>query len=313
MKSKDVTLKQDFYFTILDLLKKEKNPSQISRELGISKQRVSYYTTRLKKMGYIQKISNGVWEVKISDLKDASQNQPKQIRGHAFIWKVKIPQQIGKNWKKILINSKIDIKTTKRRIIRAFINKRKVWFGKNNIIVYEPHSFYGENSIESRKYAVISLLETLQIISNKIHINLKKMPFTASREHYGLVRNELAKQLNRKGEKLIIRDDLDGEWLWVDDSESLGELETGGKGITRDRAFLNKQVQSWWNEQKETGFKITPKFLLEILNGHNNQIGQIVQNQEIFDKNISLHQSVLEEIRDAVRELKETMKNERRL
>ena len=33
-----------------------------------------------------------------------------------------------------------------------------------------------------------------------------------------------------------------------------------------------------------------------------------IKVQEIFDKNISLHQSVLEEIRDAVRELKEQIR-----
>ncbi len=29
---------------------------------------------------------------------------------------------------------------------------------------------------------------------------------------------------------------------------------------------------------------------------HNNQIGQVVQDQEIFNKNIALHQSVLKEM-----------------
>jgi len=308
MKGKKKVGDVNFYLTIYDLLKQGKNPAKISKELNLSKQRIAYYTTRLKKEGIVRKKSNGVWEIVKHHIEHATKKEIKEIRGHALIWKVKTPKELGTKWIHLLEKNNLSYKKQNNGTIRIFINKRKIWLAKESIIVYEPHSFYGKDAFESRKYAVISLIETLSKLSNKIHINLSKYPFKASREHYGIVKNELAQQLNRAGEKLIIRDDLDGEWLWVDDSTGMmGEFETGGKGITQDRAGLNKRVQSWYNDNKKHNFQVTPSFVLEVMKEHNNQIGQVVQDQEIFNKNIALHQSVLKEMSKTLKKIQESL------
>ena len=93
---------------------------------------------------------------------------------------------------------------------------------------------------------------------------------------------------------MIIKDDIEGEWLWIDDSESLNELET--KNIVR-----SKQVQDWWNDNKKHDFKVTPSFLMETMNG-------IMQNQLIFDKNMSSHLRVLADLENAIQDLRKEIK-----
>lgn len=282
--------KNDFYLSILQLLKLGHNPSFISKKLKISKQKLNYYIRQLKKEGLIKKIGYGVWEVKNNTLNTLTQ-KPKKIRGHAFIWTIKLNKKY--NWKRL----KLQHKLIRNCIPRVIINGRKIWLGKKTITIYEINSFYGENSIQARKYAVISLLELLETIEKKLNINLKPYYFKPAREHYGMIKNELARQYNRKGEKLHIKDGQD-EWLWIDDSESLGELET-------NNIIISKQVQDWWNNHKKYKFQVTPQFLME-------RIYEVTENQMMFAKNLKSHIKAIKALTKAVerKNIKENIKED---
>lgn len=262
---------------ILAKLREGKNPSTIAKELGRSKQNTEYYLKRLRQEGIIKKVGYGTWEVKnytSSTLSERSKN----IRGHAFIWKLRVPKEIGESWMKRLKAQNIDFKLVSKSIPRIFIKNQKVWLGKKNIVIYENKAFYGQNSINARKYAVIGLLEIVGALESKLKVNLRPYVFKPSREHYGMIKNELARQCNRKKEKIIIRDNLEGQWLWIDDSESLSELETGGpKAMIR-----SKQVQDWWNDHKKNNFEVKPSFVVETL-------GKVAKNQEHFSENFNTY------------------------
>ncbi len=302
MRSKKLTSKINFYFTLLELFKQDKTTSKISEELGITKQNLYYHTRRLRELGFIEKKGYGVWEVKRSkkiDLEHTLKWRTKKIRGHAFIWKVKIPRKF--DWIKILEKKQIPYKLIRGYTPRIFIKNRKIWLGKEFIIIYECKSFYGKNAIESRKYAVYEFLEVLRAINQKLGINIRKPYFKPTREHYGLIKNELARQCNKKGERIVIKDDLDGEWFWIDDSEGmLGELETGGKGFTKDRAGLNLDVQNWYNDMKKHNFKVTPSFIMDSLS-------KIVQVQQMHSNNIIKHQKVLDEMLITLKKIQESL------
>lgn len=274
----------NFYLSVLELLKQGKNPSAISKELSTSKQKVNYYIRQLKNEGVIQKKGYGTWEVKQVKISGSNTlSQIKEIRGHAFIWNLKIKK--GLNLKEKLINSNLEYKKVSRGQLRLFINNKKVWIGNKTITVFEHLSFYGRNSIESRKYAVVALLEVIHALENKLNINLSPYGIKPKREHYGMIRNDLAIQCNRNNEKIVIRDDKEGEWLWIDDSLGIGELETGGtKALVR-----SKQVQDWWNDKKENGFKVTDTFIMNSLAG-------LIQVQQMNADNIIKHQKVLDEM-----------------
>ena len=292
-KSKLSHLNKKVYSPLFLLLKKTTNLTKIRKELKISKQNLNNQLRRLEREGYIKKISRGYYEVNFLTSNtlpkevnfftpNTPKKQEKEIRGHAFIWTIKTRKI---DWFNKLKKSNLDYKLVRKATPRIFINNRKVWLGKKTIVIYESHSFYGRTAVESRKYAVVTLLEILEALESRLQVNLKPYIFKPAREHYGIIKNDLARQCNRNNEKIKIRDDLEGEWLWIDDSESLGELETGGpKAMTR-----NIQVQKWWNNMKETKFEVTPKFILQ-------SIGGLIETQVMNSKNIVKHQKVLDEM-----------------
>jgi len=313
MKVKQLGSKKNFYLTIFRLLKDGKNPKTISDELHISKQNINYYLRKIKNQGLIRKVGYGTWEL-VKEIEYTEKKSKNNIRGHAFIWKVKLPREI--NWEKEL-KGKIDYKIIRKHTPRAFIGKKKVWFGKENLIIFEPISFYGDNAIESRKYAVISLLEALQSIENKLSIKLSPYKFTPCREHFAIVRNDLAIQCNRNNERIIIKDN-DKEWLWIDKSDGFGELETGNKG-----ALVNNiGVQKWWNDLKKTNFEVTPTFILKSINkvtsnqlmfnqnfeSHVKSIKQLGNSAEANSKTVELLADVVKELADEIVNLKEEIK-----
>lgn len=281
---------------IIDALSNGKYPAQISEEYNISKQKLNYYIRLLKKEGIIKKEGYGVWKVR--EVKKLLPNTlaKKEIRGHAFIWTIKLKKRY--DWSKLIIN--LDYKLIRGKIPRLIIKNRKIWLGSKRIVIYEPYSFYATNALQSKKYAVINLIEILELLEKKLKINLKPYKFRPAREHYGLIKNDLAQQCNRKGEKLHISDDLDGEWLWIDDSLNLGELETGGKGVTKDRAVLNIGVQNWWNDHKKHDFKVTPSFIMESITG-------MIQVQQMHSTNIIKHQQVLDEMLITLKKIQENL------
>lgn len=287
--------KESLYLSILNLLKQGKNPSKISKELNIQKQNLQYYLSILKQKGNIRKVGYGTWEVQSFNLNTLG-IKSKSIRGHAFIWTIKLPQEI-KDWEARLIKLKIDYKLVRGQTPRIWLDKKKVWLGHKTITLYEPNSFYGNNAVESRKYAVVALLEDLRHLEKTLQFSLgNKYIFNPCREHYALIKNDLAKQVNRNGEKIIVRDEI-GEWLWVDASDGVGELETGNH-----RALINNVgVQKWWNDMKSTKFEVTPSFIL-------NSMNQVTQNQLMFNKNFESHVKAIQQLGSSVQELTNQVK-----
>lgn len=306
MKSKNRLESKSFYFSILEELKIDTNLKRIRDKLNISKQKLNYYLRRLKKEGFVYNKGYGWWE-----LTPKSKNPTKygifqskdSIRGHAYIWEVKIPKEI-KGWDKRIqilkkkgINYKlVGAKSTTPRI-KAL--GRKVWLCNNHLRIFdtEKASYYGINAFESRKNATLELIRVIRVIENKLGINLNNLQFKFKKEHYALIKNDLAIDQNKKGIIMRISDEK-GEWLLIDDSlEQGGELENVGK-----KAFqTNIPMQKWWNDMKKHKFEVTPSFILETMQG-------IQKNQLIFDANMSSHLEVLENIGKAIIELKEEIK-----
>ena len=306
MKVKKEARKVKFYLTVFNLIKEGLNQKQIAEKLSCSKQKISYYMCKLKEKGFIEKKGFGVWLVKKDTLSHLDFRPKKSIRGHAFIWKIKIPKKLIGNLKQKLNNSNINYKEVgKERFPRIFINKRKVWICNKSIVVFENKSFYAKDSINSRKYAVFELISCLRALESKLSINLKPYTFKTSREHYGYIKNELAIQCNKNNEKIIIHDDLEGDWLWVDDSESLGELENGGTNAV----LRSKQVQNWFNDHKENNFQVTPSFILKSLGGLLESQQSTNKIIEGFAVNIKSHTKSIKALSKAIPKLTKILKD----
>jgi len=285
--------------TIVSKLKEGKKAKEVAKELGISKSNLSYYLRKLKENGTLIYKGNGVWLVQNFNTHTQVKKQ-RPCRGHAFIWNIKFGREI--DWKKQIDKSKYKYKLqSNNKVIRIIENNKKIWLSKKGMLIFEPKDFFGENSYQAKGKAVFELDRTIKKVLNELGLSLISYMFKTSREHFGLIKNELARQYNDNGEKLYIKNEDGKEWMWIDDSLSLGELETNEMNV-------NKQLQDFWNDHKRTKFQVTPTFILERMN-------QVTQNQVVFDKNIVKHQELLDKIgngiNDLVKEVKKLNENKK--
>ena len=230
------------------------------------------------------------------------------VRGHAYVWKIKL-QTDRNDWKEERWRNRMEILKANnvnfnvvgalKDIPRIKVLGRKVWLCKEHIRIFDKkhNSYYGDNAIQSKRKAFSEVFLIVKAIESKLGLHLRPYNIEFVKEHYALIKNDLAIDQNKKG--IIWRvSDESGEWLLIDDSLGEGgELENVGKSALE----TNVPMQKWWNNQKETDFKVTPQFILNTMNG-------IQQNQQVFDQNMKSHLEVLKKLGNAVDDLKEEVK-----
>jgi hypothetical protein len=312
-KSKNSTKNKNFYTPIIDFLKTSTNLTNLRKELNISKQDLNYYLRQMKKEGLILHKAKGWYEVKDSvkiSTKYGKNLVKDSIRGHAYVWTIKIPHEI-KEWDKrieVLRNNNINFKLVgaKENTPRIKIMGRKVWLCNNSIRIYDKKdsSYYGRNAIKCRELAFQEFLLIVGILERKLNINLRPIDFTWSKEHYALIKNDLAINENRKGNIWRVRDET-GEWLVVDDSlEKGGELENNGK-----KSFeTNIPMQKWWNEYKEINFELTPKLITQNLNDVTKMIKQSSEIQLDSELRIKQIQSAMRGYEEVIYQMAKEIK-----
>jgi len=263
LKTQVEELKDSFLVDIINLLKKGLNPSKIAVHLNISPQSLQYYLSLLKKQNVIRKVGYGTWELipsgELKILSHKGSSQLKEVRGHAFIWKIRLNKQF--DWIELLKSKQIEY-TTKgiRDTPRIILNNKKIWLGKNFITIFEPklNSYFAINPIESKKEAIFSLLDTIKLI--KEITGDFKYTFTCRRQHYGFVNNKEAIYFERKGEKILIKNEK-GYWFSIDYSQNLyKEAETIH---SKDADIDGLGYQGLMNSHEKTNFKVTPDFILQ--------------------------------------------------
>lgn len=296
-------VKKDFELDIITLLKKGLNPSKIAVHLNMSLPNLSYYLSSLKKQNVIKKIGYGVWEVipsgEVKILSHKGSLQVKEVRGHAFIWKIKPNKKF--DWIELLNSKKISYELKGvSKTPRIIINNKKVWLGENYITIFEPkwNSFFAINPIESKKQAVFDMIDTIQAL--KEIFGDFKYNFTCRRQHYGFINNKEAMHFIRKEQKILIRNEK-GYWFSIDFSQNrYQEAETIHE---RDADIDGIGYQRLMNSHERTGFKVTPEFTLEVMNGiQKNQIKH-EESMVYLDRNLKTHFEVLDKIGNKVGEL----------
>jgi len=311
-----LTITKDFYFTIIKSIKEGLNLTSISNRMNISKQNLSYHLKPLIIDGIIKKVGYGCWEVNEGKLigffhrlhrKQVKKStkvtinypnsftsfKPDNVRGHAFLFTLKIPKL--PNWNKreeYLNKNNIDFKRIRSWGHRIIIDNFKIWLTPVSIVVYFPNfkSFMGETAKDTKNYAIyefkriISKIETLLRVSFRINNNYK---FKVSRQHYALIKNSLAKQYDKEGNKMYCYTEQ-GLWFIIDNSYNLHEAETvhPKTGLTD-----NEKVQNWFNGLKET--PITPKQILQM------QYNQ-TKLSEYYAENIKTHTNSIIKLENSI-------------
>ena len=297
----------DIVFSSID---SGKTTKEICKENKLSKQKLQYYLDNLKKDGAIKKIGYGVWQTS----KDRVANL---CRGHGFMWYIKLPHEI-KEWDKQLEKKGINYKRINRGFTyQIYFKDNKIWLSKNSLIIYDIHSYFGSNAIESRKYSFFELKSILNGLELKLGINLRtkegNFMVRPARQHYSLIKNCLAIQCNKEGKKINVYNEK-GIWFTIDNSFNLDEAET----IHPKTALTDSLgIQKYFNEHKETKFEITPKF---ILNSFNQMIAiQLETNKQLLEykEQNRQHLSLIKDYRKeniawrkgTIKEIKEELKH----
>lgn len=301
MKSKKTTDGNNFYLSILNELKTSTNLTNIQKKLNISKQNLRYYLTELKKNGYIEKKGRGWYEPteRSKNLTKYDKILSKDIsRGHAYVWTIKIPSKIN-NWDKrleVLQKNQVHFKLVGALKTTPSIKVlgRRVWLCNNHLRIFDKPkaSYYGETAKESRNTAFNEVLLIVETLNNKLGINLKPEHIFFRKEHYALIKNDLAIEHNRKGELVHILDN-EGEWLLIDDSLGEGgELENVGKKAYK----TNIPMQRWWNDNKKHNFEVTPTFLLKNLNS-------LIEDRRYWAEHQRTHVEAIQTLSQSVKDM----------
>jgi len=323
---------KDFKLSLIFYIRNYQRPPK-PKEVNRSYQNIQYHLKTLKKEGIAYKVGYGTWELdedkakqyeakqelkkkpmvgkrRAKILSSSRKSKKKNIRGHAFQYTLKIPDIPGWHKREEYLKKKgIHYETIGNKNYKAqriLIKGHKTQLYNNSIVFYTPEgkSYYARSSKEAKKEALYDLHRLIKRLENKLKVSLKKNDnyyFSISRQHYGKVDDELAREVHRDGKE--IRCYKDGKlWCLTDKSINSNETETQGKTADID---MDKVIVPFLNDLKEhrdnTGETLKVSDILHITN-------KIANNQQVYAQNIETHLDVLSGIKEAVKELKEEIK-----
>jgi len=273
---------------------------------------VSYYIKHLKREGIVKKLGYGVWQIN-KDKKDQMQFQQKvipkstkilpvtnkEIRGHGFAFSVVIPPTISSS----LQWSKREEMLSKKKIAYSLVGpswkapqfeykEHKVWLTKKKAIIFFPtdKSYFSESAYEAQKFATYDVLTIIKHLEKLIQVSLKinkEYALSVSRQHYGKVNDELAKIANTEKAKISLIGNDGKQWLLVDNSLNMNELETvHAKRAAND---MEKVVKPFYNDLRDhyekTGESLTIGKLKDIVSDLTKTLTILTQRQSGLESN----------------------------
>jgi hypothetical protein len=279
------TPKNDLKFIVEYVRQHKKLP--LDHYSSLSK--LDYYTKQLRIDGILVKKGYGVWDIDESCLGDYSRKELQNItdkqlqktsksshsiRGHGFQFSVKVPSYIDWPRREVILNKSgipYIIKGDGSFLVRIY--GHKCHFVNNGIIVYfsKGKSFYGDNASESKNKATYELRRVVTRISNRLNYDLShkgKLLFTINKAHYAEIENELAVMYNNDREKFHCIGDDGQEWLIIDFSNKVNELETVHSKRSLDD--MNK-LQPFFNDLRDNNLPL----LSELFKSHSLAIDTI--------------------------------------
>jgi len=302
---------------IYNQLKVGLRPSKICKQFELKKTTIQYHLSMLKQAGLIEKVGYGVWEIlKEFDEKEVQKTtkvtsrqlrgdlnlfKQDKVRGHAFQFKINLPEL--RNWRnreKLFLKKDIKFEP----LLIGGINRgqklefkgRKIWLTNKSIVIYEKSSYLADTSKEAQDRAIQDLLSLMKSLEKYLQANFKTgryYKFKVSRQHYSLVKNALAQQYDKEGNKLQVFNE-DGLWFLIDNSYNLHEAETVHPKTSVDD---NKKVQDYFNGVKKLE-DYTPQFVVNSMQG-------IQNNQLVFAENMKSHIKAIQDVGNATQMLKE--------
>jgi hypothetical protein len=252
---------------IVKLLDSRFTARQVAKRLNITETRLNNWLVPLKKLGIIQKVGYGTWKTSWQKWanfqgKELQINTPlgsRQgggikfgvVRGHAFQFVVPLPERVGlQEWVRRVNNRGEWVELPKNKVIGLFFKGNRVWLTEKSVVVWFKRSFWGSSAQEAHDFALSDFRDWVFGLERFLKVKLfqgERLRFKVCRNHFALVRNDLAKLYDRENRKLQVYSDS-GLWLIIDNSFNLFELEAvAPKSALPD----NKVVQDFFNGLRE--------------------------------------------------------------
>jgi hypothetical protein len=314
--SKKINRDIDFYFSVIEHVSKT---NSLPLHLG-SKQNLNYWLKPLRVHGVLVKKGYGVWDINLDKWGQwkALQQVKKTtgvahpIRAHGFHFSLKVKHV--QNWKQreVYLQSKeipYILHPTAKCNQRIMVDNHKVWLSDKSITIYSPKdkSYFGDSAEEGRKLACYRIQQLLTKLNNLFGADFSdKGTFKVKicKQHYGKVKDELARQYNENKEKLHCY--FEGA-LWLVIDHSLNEHETETLHPKTAVGDMDNAVVPFLNSIKENPGLTLNKIQGEIASVLNLVEG-VTKNQVAFDANMVSHIDAVKALGAGVNELRAEVK-----
>lgn len=178
------------------------------------------------------------------------------IRTHAFIWKLNLPKGL-KDWDKRemhLIRNKQKFKKNRNGFQEIIYKGYKVWLCNNKIVIYfkKGQSYYAKTPQEAIQSATTDFLCLADSLSRFFKVSFRKgkeYDFKLCRKHHALIKNEVAKIVQEKQQRLDIYDSEGNQRILTDRSLNTNELEAvytpkNDSDITAIKNFIGSLIEA---------------------------------------------------------------------
>lgn len=302
---------------MLKLLSEYTPISTIANLLNIKLSAVYTAFWRYRKKGLINEdrslTTNGFQTVKKAfAISQTVKYKANSIRLHNLAFSVLIPR-ISK-WDKrdkFLIQKKIKFKTINMgtwKTQQIIIDKRKIWLNPKKIIFYMG-DYYAETPLEAFTEAINDLKELVLKIEKKFSLKLvynNSIDFEVNRQHYALIKNQLAKKYNKEKKRLFVYDSENKLRLLIDDSLKLNEFEAIDPKLSRNDSEVVQEHFKDIIEERHYKPSTTKNIIdrtAENLDKLTEQNMILSSNFNRYNKNIELHLDVLRDMKNTLRKI----------
>lgn len=308
---------------VLHYLKKGLTKQKIIKKLNIKPSALSNRLRRLENLGFIKRKGNYIVEVL-----PISHNNPRVTinqfhsnfnkRGHAHNFKIYFPKEQNLKIKpKVRTEEKLkQLQKLSFGSLKLIKKKFTIWINKNSLTIYSNNSYYSDNALHSKFYALKDVDNLIQELINKYDFK-GKYGIEIFREHYGLIFNKFAKWILKKGKKLYVQDIKGKTILWVDDSrkDDIGLQELESKDpmkINSADDFFNSKDKTGWKDDTPQVEKNTKSIenqdkvinkSMKVLEGYAKQIYLHLRVEQAQEKHLQDQTKLFQEIRDYLKDV----------
>ncbi len=277
---------------VLSLLVKGYTKKKIRDKLDIKTTTLSNRLRRLEDLGCIERKGKYVINVLQSSHLNpkVTKNQVhKKLnkRGHAFNFKIIFPNE--KNLKtKRNVQSELKLKKLEKLqfgSLKLIKDNNTIWINKDSLTIYSKNSYYSENAMHSK-------FRAMKDIDNLIYYLRGRYEFKGIygievfREHYGLIFNEFAKWMLKKKKKMYVKNVNNKTIFWIDDSR---KDDIGLKEFESSDPLKINSADNLFKSHEETGWKVTPEFILKGFAEQNKAIKGNADNINNYAKHLRAH------------------------